>query len=138
MPMRHWVGSNKLNALVRRETRSQESRGVNVSELNGGRANHQHQQMAFTNSLTTNELGGGQHPSFISKENPTYLSSGPQTAHKRRNHGIGKIADSTSASGLSRDAPGFMKSNPYVPINANLSSKERNARLLNRTAQSAR
>ena len=93
--------------------------------------------MAFTNTqeLTTNELGGGQHPSFISKENPTYLSSGPQTAHKRRNHGIGKIADSTSASGLSRDAPGFMKSNPYVPINANLSSKERNARLLNRTAQ---
>ena len=49
--------------------------------------------------LDTNELGGGQHP-FISKENPTYLSSGPQTAHKRRNHGIGKIADSTSASGL--------------------------------------
>ena len=140
MPMRHWVGSNKLNALVRRETQSriQESRGVNVSELNGGRVNHQHQQMAFTNSLTRNELGGGQHPSFISKENPTYLSSGPHTAHKRRNHGIGKVTDSTSASGLSRDAPKFMKSNPYVPINANLSSKERNARLLNRTAQSAR
>ena len=140
MPMRHWVGSNKLNALVRRETQSriQESRGVNVSELNGGRVNHQHQQMAFTNRLTRNELGGGQHPSFISKENPTYLSSGPHTAHKRRNHGIGKVTDSTSASGLSRDAPKFMKSNPYVPINANLSSKERNARLLNRTARSAR
>ncbi len=136
LPMRNWVGSNKLSPMVRQETKSRViSRGVNVSELAGGR---KQQQMAFTKELKRNEIGGGQHHSFISKGQPTWLSCGPKTAHKQKRSGIGEIANGPKDSGISRDAPTFMRSNPYVPINANLSSKERNARLLNRTAQSAR
>ena len=112
-----------------------ESRGVNVSELTGGRPQ---QKMSFTHNLRRNEVGGGQHPSFISKGHPTWLSSGPRTAHKEKRSGIGEVINGPSDSGISRDAPNFMRTNPYIPINANLSSKERNARLLNRTAHSAR
>ena len=137
LPMRNWVGSNNLSPMVRQETKSRvnESRGVNVSELTGGRPQ---QKMSFTHNLRRNEVGGGQHPSFISKGHPTWLSSGPRTAHKEKRSGIGEVINGPSDSGISRDAPNFMRTNPYIPINANLSSKERNARLLNRTAQSAR
>jgi len=107
LPMKNWVGTQHISPRIRKMTRSRanNSRGVGVSELAGGRK-----------QVLLNEFGGGNHASFTSKDGPTFMDNSPKTARPPKKHGRGVPESLLNGGSVSIQSPRWMKANDYVSV----------------------